>query len=81
MPPDARAPAASGEGPASAVSAFLVSVAVAVAHALGVALRPLRTAGPPQAAAAPLVAMASPWHPSAALGLPGDWPPIERGAP
>lgn len=60
------------------MSAFLASVAVAVACALGVALRPLRTAAP---AAVPLVAMASPWYPSAALGLPGDWPPIERGAP
>lgn len=62
------------------MSAFLASVAAVVAHALGVALRPLRTAGPATPAAVPLVAMASPWYPSAALGLPG-WPPIERGAP
>ena len=63
------------------MSAFLASVAVAVAHALGVALRPLRTAGPAVPAAVPLLAMASPWVPSASLGMPGEWPPSERGAP
>lgn len=63
------------------MSALLASVAVAVAHALGVALRPLRTAGPASPAPAPLVAMASPWYPSAALSFSGDRPPIERGAP
>jgi hypothetical protein len=57
-----------------------VGLAVALLLRLGVALRPLRTAGPATPAAVPLVAMASPWYPSAALGLPG-WPPIERGAP
>lgn len=63
------------------MSAFLASVAVAVIHALGVALRPLRTAGPATPAAVPLVAMASPWVPSAPLSFSGGRPPIERGAP
>jgi hypothetical protein len=56
-------------------------LAVALLLRLGVALRPLADTGPATPAAVPLVAMASPWYPSAALGLPGDWPPIERGAP
>lgn len=63
------------------MSAFLVSVAVAVAHALGVALRPLWTAGPATPVVVPLMAGGAAWLPLRPLGLPGDWPPIERGAP
>jgi hypothetical protein len=63
------------------VNAFLVSVAVAVAHALGMALRPLWTAGPATPVVVPLCAGGAAWLPLRPVGLPGDWPPIERGAP
>jgi hypothetical protein len=61
------------------VSAFLASVAAVIAHALGVALRPLRTAGPATPAAVPLVAMASPWVPGLSLGLPGRYTRPQTG--
>lgn len=63
------------------MSTFLVSVAVAVAHALGVAMRPLWTAGPATPVVVPLCAGGAAWLLLRPLGLPGDWPPIERGAP
>jgi hypothetical protein len=63
------------------VSAFLVSVAVAVAHALGVALRPLRTASPATPAAVPLCAGGAAWVPLRPLGLPGHYNPQTGGEP
>jgi hypothetical protein len=63
------------------VSTFLVSVAVAVTHTLGVAMRPLWTAGPATPVVVPLCAGGAAWLPLRPLGLPDDWPPIERGAP
>jgi hypothetical protein len=63
------------------VSAFLVSVAVAVAHALGVALRPLWTAGPATPAAVPLCAGGAAWVPLRPLGLPGHYNPQTGGEP
>jgi hypothetical protein len=63
------------------VSAFLVSVAVAVAHALGMALRPLWTAGPATPVVVPLCAGGAAWLPLRPLGLPGHYNPQTGGEP
>jgi hypothetical protein len=63
------------------VSTFLVSVAVAVAHALGIAMRPLWTAGPATPVVVPLMAGGAAWLPLRPLGLPGDWIPMTGGEP
>lgn len=63
------------------MGAFLVSVAVAVVHALGLAVRPLWTAGPATPVAVPLCAAGAAWLPLRPLGLPGDCPPIVGGEP
>ena len=59
------------------MSGFLAAIAGALGRLLGLA-RPL-AAPPPGAPPVPLVAMASPWYPSASLGLPGGWTPQTGG--
>lgn len=71
---------ARGEGAAAVVIRFLAALAGALGRLLGL-VRPLAVPSPPGARLVPLAAMASPWVPSRLLGLPGDCPPIERGAP
>lgn len=63
------------------MSTFLVSVAVAVAHALGVPMRPLWTAGPATPVVVPLCAGGAAWLPLRPLGLPDEYTPMTGGEP
>ncbi len=56
-------------------------LAIALLLRLGASLRPLAAAGPATPAVVPLIAGGAAWLPLRPPGLPGDWPPIERGAP
>lgn len=56
-------------------------LALALLARLGFALRPLAEAGPATPVVVPLMAGGAARLPLGPLGLPGDWPPIERGAP
>ncbi len=59
----------------------LLVFAAALLARLGLAWRPLATANPALPVAVPLTAGGAAWLPLRPLGLPGDCPPIERGAP
>ena len=56
-------------------------LAVALLLRLGVALRPLATAGLATPAAVPLCAGGAAWLPLRPLGLPGDYTPQTGGMP
>lgn len=64
-----------------ATASSLLALAVALLLRLGCPFRPLADAGPALPVVVPLCAGGAAWLPLRPLGLPGDCPPIERGAP
>ena len=75
---------AGGERAAGAVTEHLLALAalaVALLARLGYPFLPLADTGPVLPVVVPLCAGGAAWLPLRPLGLPGAWPPIERGAP